>query len=272
MELHGRTKEEHLIRDKATIKALLRTSPFGPKYSGQPRHNYDKHELVLYVNDKRDVPELLGVTMLNNDEGEWPVKCRLPSVNPGLNYGVLKGIHPIVNVHRIKAELISNGEDVEEVIRIESNNGPTYCVKVRFKLETPNTVLYAGDNKIIHPFNPPVKSLICFNCSKPGHKADYCNSRPRCPKCGKAHSRRDCTTDTTVVTNRRCANCNGQHKATWGGCQIVKNERQIMKIRLNEEVPRHEAKNIWKVREEQRQRNLHTDNQHDSTEQLPSGR
>ena len=91
----------------------------------------------------------------------------------------------------------------------------------------------------------------------PGHRAINCNSRPHCPKCGrKGHNKWTCTVDITIVTNRKCANCNGQHCAAWGGCKAVKDERQILSIRQKENVPRHEAKTIWQQREEERQRNL----------------
>ena len=246
-----------LINDKATIRNLIENSPFGPKYSGYPKLNdIRKCEIKLYINDKKHLNDLVQITSLRERDRFWPIKCRIPPENPGLNYGVMKNIHPEVELFRIKDELLRSGVDVEEVHRIRNHIGITYCVKILFKNNIiPESVLYAGEEKRIHKFNPPIRSLICFKCSGPGHIAIHCSSRERCPKCSKNHHKFQCTADT--INNpalRKCANCGGNHTATYGKCKTVREERQIMKIRVNQDVPRYHAKNIWKERAEERQR------------------
>ena len=105
MELIDKSKDAKLILDRATIRNLLRNSPFGDKYSGKPRHNYTKHQLVLVIDNVNDIPELLKVNKLHNAEGDWPVRCRKGLRNPGLHFGVLKGIHPEIPLKRVEEEL-----------------------------------------------------------------------------------------------------------------------------------------------------------------------
>ena len=259
IEFTGRTKEEKIINDKEMVIELLRLSPFGTKITSKPRYIYGRDELVLSIEDNRDIPELIQINFLKNAEGEWPVRCREAAKNRGAEYRVIKGIHPTVPNDRIKAQLLRNGVAVEEVSRLYSTRGggDSYCVKVKFSGIIPSTVPYAGEQRIVHPYEPPVTSLICFNCAKPGHKAIHCNRRQQCAKCGKiGHNRFNCLTDTSIEQNRRCANCQGQHKATWGGCRVAKNERQIMEIKVSENIPRYQAKNVWEERARQRKRDL----------------
>ena len=128
--------------------------------------------------------------------------------------------------------------------RINTSRGPTYSLKLLFRNLIATTVRYAGIDKLVHQYIPPFKSLICFKCAKPGHKADFCRGRKTCPKCGRAHSKWKCNVDTNIATNRRCVNFQGQHSAAWEGCKFNKEAKQIMKIQKLESLPRYEARNM----------------------------
>ena len=104
VELFGKSKDEKIIKDKGTINNLIKNSPLGPKDSGLLRRNITKHELILVIDDKSCIPDLLKIENLRNDEGDWPVKCRMGLRNPGLNSGVLKGIDPDVKLSRVESE------------------------------------------------------------------------------------------------------------------------------------------------------------------------
>ncbi|CAL4082131.1 unnamed protein product, partial [Meganyctiphanes norvegica] len=247
-------EKKNLIKDRATILNLLRIIPFGPKYSGKPRFNYTKFQLVLVINEVRDIPELLQINKLTNEVGDWSVKFHRGVRNPGLHYGVMKGIPPEVSLDRVKAEFVRNSIDVQDIIRIKNRQGPTHCLKIEFTGEIPEEIEYAGEPKTIYRFNPPSWTLICNNCAKGGHKADYCRSPPKCPICSENHARKDCQKYTV-----QCANCNQQHTARYGKCPYFQMEKDIMKIRTTENVPRHTAKNIWKIKEEERKRAIEND-------------
>ena len=123
VELIGKSKDEKIIKDKGTINNLIKNSPLGPKYSGLPRRNITKHELILVIDDKSCIPDLLKIENLRNDEGDWPVKCRMGLRNPGLNSGVLKGIDPDVKLSRVESELKRNKIPFRKISRINSKGG-----------------------------------------------------------------------------------------------------------------------------------------------------
>lgn len=56
----------------------------------------------------------------------------------------------------------------------------------------------------------------CFKCQSFFHSSQNCHFKPRCVKCGLDHESRTCTKDRN--TPPTCANCNGQHPASYRGC------------------------------------------------------
>ena len=172
MDLIGKTKDANLIRDTDTIKFMLKNSLFGPKYSGRPIFNYNSHSMKLFINNKNDADELMKVTQLYNEEGMWPVSCRLPVEAAEVRKeGVLKNVHPQINTERIKASLIRNGEPILNVSRIENKSGPTYCVKITFSNYIPDQVWYDGQYRMIHKYRPPFRTMMCNHCSYAGQRA-----------------------------------------------------------------------------------------------------
>ena len=250
IELTGKGKETKLIKDKATILNLLRNSEFGDKFSGLIRRNIDKNEIIIVINDKKHCENLLLIQKLQNNEGDWPIKCRMGVRNPGLNSGVLKGIDPDVNISRIEEELKRNKINYRKVQRISKKGNPTYCVRIDFPGQIPNEILYAEEMKKIEKFHPPSWTLICDKCSKGGHSKSVCTAQPKCPICSGAHERKDCTNKDY----KKCANCNQHHTARYGKCEYFKTEKQYMNIRVQENVPRYTAKNIWTQRQEEKEK------------------
>ena len=261
IELLGKSKDEKLIVDKATILHLINSSVFKEKYSGEPRRMFSKHQIVLNITNPDHVSDLLNVEKLTNEEGDWPVKCRRGrNESTGLHIGILKGIHQDVSINRVKANLVRQGLEIGEVTRLQNRYGPTKCIIINFNNEIPSEIMYAGRQTAIHRYNPPDRNLICNKCSLGGHKAEYCNTKgsPRCPMCSGPHSKRDCPrpkVDDKLIF--KCPNCPDDavpHTATYGKCPYLIKEKEIMKIRIRENVPRHIAKTIWSKNEEERKK------------------
>ena len=261
IELLDKSKDEKLIVDKATILHLINTSDFKEKYSGEPRRMFSKHQIVLNIINPDHVSDLLKIEKLTNEEGDWPVKCRRGrNDNSGLHIGILKGIHQDININRVKANLVRQGLEIGEVTRLQNRYGPTKCIIINFNNEIPSEIVYAGRQTAIHRYNPPDRNLICNKCSLGGHKAEFCNTRggPRCPMCSGPHSKRDCPrpkVDDQLIF--KCPNCPDDavpHTATYGKCPYLIKEKEIMKIRVRENVPRHIAKTIWIKNEEERKK------------------
>ena len=62
--------------------------------------------------------------------------------------------------------------------------------------------------------------IQCHRCQAVGHTATHCHMPLRCVKCGGEHTFSDCDKkgDKYIPT---CANCNGQHTATYSQCSYI---------------------------------------------------
>ncbi|KAH7986174.1 hypothetical protein HPB52_025154 [Rhipicephalus sanguineus] len=54
----------------------------------------------------------------------------------------------------------------------------------------------------------------CFKCQRFGHVAKHCRGEQRCKRCGGPHDFKTCTSKEKLV----CANCGGDHPASYGRC------------------------------------------------------
>ncbi|KAL1442147.1 hypothetical protein MTO96_030925 [Rhipicephalus appendiculatus] len=54
----------------------------------------------------------------------------------------------------------------------------------------------------------------CFKCQRFGHVAKHCRGEQRCKHCGGPHDFKTCTSKEKLV----CANCGGDHPASYGRC------------------------------------------------------
>lgn len=57
-------------------------------------------------------------------------------------------------------------------------------------------------------------ALRCFNCQRFGHLAKNCHSPRRCKICSEDHNHSECKS----VRQPKCANCGGNHTASYSGC------------------------------------------------------
>lgn len=65
----------------------------------------------------------------------------------------------------------------------------------------------------------------CYRCQKFGHSQSNCTATTKCVKCGKNHCVADCLLLKTESPT--CANCNGQHVASYRGCPNAPKPRKI---------------------------------------------
>ena len=258
IELIKESITEKVIEDRATLRHLLNKSQLGIKSTGIHRYQTARNRIILHIVEVNDIPELLKIEKLEDENESWPIKCYRAQNNPGLScLGVLKGIPVSIDPIKVKTNLSREGTNVIKTSRITRKVGEdiinTRCIKVEFYGHTkPDTVPYAGFNKKVHPYIPPTYTLLCHRCGKGGHKADQCKARY---KVCTIWASTEHTRDTCPKTSRRCSNCKNEHTANYYKCPYLQKERQITKIRLYENVPRSTAINIWDEKAKQKQQN-----------------
>jgi flagellin-like hook-associated protein FlgL len=114
-----------------------------------------------------------------------------------------QGFHPIA-VHRMR-RLISKKELPLVLVELPPSEKKIFDLK---------TVCYLTVN-----VEKPRRSgwvSQCHNCQWFHHSQRNCRAAPRCVKCGKDHPSQSC--EKTKETPANCANCGGDHTASYRGC------------------------------------------------------
>lgn len=132
--------------------------------------------------------------------------------------------------------------NVTEVKRIfvtrDGKREPTHTYILTFQSSSLPSDIKVGYLKV------PVDAYIpnpmrCFKCQQFGHHRDNCRSSDTCSKCGeKDHSRENC------ANVPMCVNCKGRHDAGSRDCPVWKREKQIMEIKVKQNVSYPEAKRL----------------------------
>ena len=78
-------------------------------------------------------------------------------------------------------------------------------------------------NTIVKVEPPRHKKEIpqCIRCQQYGHTKNYCNRTLACVKCAKNHLTTHCPS-TGKIEEVKCYNCNGNHPASYKGCEVRK--------------------------------------------------
>ena len=91
--------------------------------------------------------------------------------------------------------------------------------------------------------------MICQNCFRMGHSAKLCHSKAKCRKCGStSHTIGNCTS-----SSEKCANCEGPHKPNDRNCPLYKEEAEICKLRVDQNISFQEARKIVHQKKQQPQ-------------------
>lgn len=88
------------------------------------------------------------------------------------------------------------------------------------------------------------RSKLCNKCQKPGHVQIQCPNRPVCGTCAEGHPTWECPSKQGQEVQVKCANCKGEHKASWPKCPtrveaMQRSKAAIMRCEPLHRVPDH---------------------------------
>ncbi|XP_064488393.1 uncharacterized protein LOC135400491 [Ornithodoros turicata] len=128
------------------------------------------------------------------------------------------------------------------IMRRDGKEIPTKHIILSFKLHTlPSTIKAGYVNCHVRSFIPNPRR--CFKCQRFGHSSQVCRGQLVCPRCaGKEHTPESCTKDF------HCANCEGGHPVYSRSCPRWKEEKEILKIKTEQNLNYRDARAQLKFR------------------------
>ncbi|XP_014832393.1 PREDICTED: uncharacterized protein LOC106910304 [Poecilia mexicana] len=156
--------------------------------------------------------------------------------------GVIYGIPLDEDLDKIKRSVV--GAKVNNLKRlsktVDEKRVGSLSILIEFEeKELPKNIKIGYLNFQVRPYVPP--PLRCFKCQRYGHIAAVCKGKQRCPKCGEDYKLEDCKEEL----QEKCCNCGGNHRVTFGGCEVRKRAKEIVQIKTTKNISYAEAvKNV----------------------------
>ncbi|GBN41238.1 hypothetical protein AVEN_78763-1 [Araneus ventricosus] len=148
------------------------------------------------------------------------------------------------SVEHIAEELKSQG--VTNVRRIQIRRDgqllDTKHLVLTFHYPKLPEIIMAGYIRLhVRPYIP--NPLRCFQCQKYGHSKDACRGTLTCARCAQAdHESSHCTAP------EKCVNCRGSHTSFSRSCPAWITEKEVVAVKVKEQVSYPEARRIVKAR------------------------
>ena len=221
----------------------LEASLFGTIKDLNVTKNVTKQMYVLKFPpiSKDNLSKLLEVNKL----GVYHIKCRLPR-SFQFSRGVIGPIGLETTDEELNKYLTENYPDITSARRFKkgTEKTPTQSILIEFNTDNLPEFLKIGYQRfkvrtyVPHPWQ-------CYNCQRFGHNASDCKSKSKCMFCANNHKSESCPLkkeqSRISETNLKCANCNGNHTANFGGCNRIKEAKTVEKIRAHHRLSYRDA-------------------------------
>lgn len=161
--------------------------------------------------------------------------------------GVIYGIPLDEDLEKLKKNIV--GAKVTNVKRlsrtVDGERVGSQSILMEFEgKELPMSIKIGYISFQVRPYVPP--PLRCFKCQRYGHIAAVCKGKQRCPKCGEDHKIEECKEDVL----EKCCNCGGNHRVTYGGCEVRKRAKEVVQIKTSKNISYAEA--VKSVKEQEK--------------------
>ncbi|XP_049523873.1 uncharacterized protein LOC125945682 [Dermacentor silvarum] len=221
-------KSARIISPFLVAKSLIET--FGPGYKVSKLASGD---LLLELRDKMQYEKLPKLVSF----GAIPV-----SVTPHRSMNTIRGVISDDDLMELTETELLEGWSDQNVINVKR-------IKMRRdgkEIQTKHLILTFGSSVLpeiietgyvkirVRPYIP--NPLRCFKCQRFGHSSQNCRGRITCAKCADEHPSESCENAP------HCVNCDGEHAAYSRSCPSWKKEKEIVTIKVKENISFREAR------------------------------
>ena len=215
---------------------LSKTLDSGPGTPQRVKPVIKTKQFLVQVASKKQVPLLLGLKKVGEVEVEVQPHPHLNSSKGILKDrpGVLTGLSEKEIAEGLKDEGVTSVRQIKS--KRDGNLQPTNLYICTFsRASPPKEVKVLYNNLKVETYYP--NPLRCYKCQAFGHHSDKCRSKARCLTCGsREHESEGCTAQPC------CANCQGDHRANSPACPRWKLEKQVLKVKIDEDISIREAR------------------------------
>lgn len=148
-----------------------------------------------------------------------------------------------VTEEQIVEELSGQGVKAARHLKKGVNKVETGSIVVTFnKPHPPERLQVACHSVAVRPYYPP--PALCYGCFEYGHISKACKVAKACGNCsGPYHGENvDCPNPA------KCKHCGEGHAATNRQCPKRKTEEEIVRIKIDKNIPYHEARKLFESR------------------------
>nr|XP_042902463.1 uncharacterized protein LOC122270162 [Parasteatoda tepidariorum] len=225
----------------STEKKLSSMSPFLVQKSlethiGNPKNvrQMPSGDLLVETNSEKQSASLLKLHQLGNVN---------ITVTPHNTLNISKGVISDNSLQSLPTSEIIEGLSSQGVIdarHITIKKGTEIFTTQHLILtfnnpDLPTDIKAGYKNCKVRPYIP--NPLRCFKCQKFGHATNNCRGKETCSRCGQTgHTYQSCSSP------EKCVNCNEPHSANSRRCSKWKQEKQILNIKVMQNLSYYEAK------------------------------
>ena len=170
---------------------------------------------------------------------------------------VLRNMHSTINLVELKEQIEAKNHKVISITNIRHIKTkrplPLFFIELEQK----------ENNKDIYNINQLLNTIIsfeqaykkreipqCTRCQAYGHTKNYCFKGPRCVKCAGNHMTNDCSKKGKLA-EVKCYNCEGNHPASYKGCEVYKQLQQKLYPKLRPKKQIEQSENLNSIQEKQ---------------------
>ena len=217
------------------IYRLLQNTPLNNNNILGTTRNLRRNVQTFKLKSNNNMKEILAMQTI----GTFKIKCYEP-FSQKIKIGLIGPIELKMTEEQVVELLVEEGYNIVKAERLIVGKGDTKRTTKTMKIymeqhKLPEEVIFMWEKFKVTPFIE--RPWQCYKCQKFGHSAPHCPNKIKCLICSGPHKFQDCINKE----NKKCSNCGGNHTSSYGGCERMKVEVKIQKIRAQNNISYRDA-------------------------------